>query len=244
MAADDDLRIAGESLVAWFSRTFDDLRAMNRDLCEMLEAASASDDDVARVARAGRDRCKGRVRDFLRDHPRVNGAGVIFSRSALGDGKGVIEWWVRDGKDGLARYQFEVNPLGQRFYDYEKLEWFMVSFRSGQQWLTGPYIDYLGVEEYVVTLTTRTELHGRPVGVTGLDITVSDLERELLPMLRAARRPALLLNSHGAVLVSTASRYSAGDLVPEGVAGFSAVPLVSADVQITLLVADENDGRS
>lgn len=239
MAADEVTRPAIEPIAGWFQRTFADLEEMNRDFRAVLEESAGAQDDVARLARAGRDRFQERVRAFLGAHPRVNGAGLIFSRSERGDGSGVTEWWVRDGEHGLARYRFENNPLGERFYDYERLEWFTTSFREGRPWLTGPYIDYLGVEEYVVTLTTRAEAHGRPVGITGLDITVSDLERELLPLLRSIRRPAALLNPHGAVLVSSASRFSTGDLVDDEQEGFTRVPLEILGAELSVLVADE-----
>jgi len=239
MAADEVTRPAVDAIAEWFSRLFGDIAAMNRDFSAVLEAASDPGDDVTRLARAGRDRFKERVRTFLAEHPRVNGAGLIFSRAAGGEGRGVTEWWVRDGDGGLARYRFEVNPLGQRFYDYEKLEWFTMSFGTGRPWLAGPYIDYLGVEEYVVTLSERAEAHGRALGVAGLDITVSDLERELLPMLRLAPGPAMLLNTHGAVLVSTTSRWGTGDLVADLPEGFTRVPLGVAEAELSLVIADE-----
>lgn len=237
MADVDVIRPAVDAITGWFSRLFGDLDAMNRDFRAVLEEASQPDDDVARLAKAGRDRAKELVRRFLVEHPRVNGAGLIFSRSARGEGKGVTEWWVRDGDGGLALYEFEVNPLGQRFYDYEKLEWFTVSLSTGRPWLTGPYIDYLGVEEYVVTMTVRSEVHGRAVGVTGLDIRVSDLERELLPLLRLAGRPALLLNPHDSVLASSSSRFSAGDVVHDVPEGFRRVPLPLENPPLTLVVS-------
>lgn len=237
MTTHDESLAALESITAWFTRAFAELDEMNRDFCRLLEEATGVDDDVTRLAKAGRDVFKERVRTYLREHPRINGAGLIFSRSARGEGKGVTEWWVRDGADGMTRYQFGVNPLGQRFYDYEKLEWFTVSVSTGRPWLAGPYIDYLGVEEYVVTLTVRSEVHGRAVGVTGLDIKVGDLERELLPLLRLAGGPALLLNPHDAVLVSSSSRFSAGDVVHDVPEGFRRVPLPLENPPLTLLVS-------
>ena len=242
MTTDDHAPLAADavnSVARWFTTLYADLAAMNRDVCAILAAASDPSADVARLAREGRDGIKERVRTILYERPHINGAGLIFSRSARGEGKGVTEWWVRDGDTDVTRYQFGVNPGGQRFYDYESLEWFTVSFTTGRPWLTGPYIDYLGVEEYVVTATTRAELHSRAVGVTGLDITVAELERELLPMLRLARRPCALLNAHGGVLVSSTSRYASGDLVPVAPAGFTRLPLPAMDASLSLLVADE-----
>lgn len=231
---------AVDAIAQWFTALYADLQAVNRDIGAILASASDATADVARLAKAGRDGIKDRVRVLLGQRPRVNGAGLIFSRSARGEGRGVTEWWVRDGEGDVTRYQFGVNPGGQRFYDYETLEWFTVSFSTGRPWLTGPYIDYLGVEEYIVTATVRAEVHGRAVGVTGLDMTVAELERELLPLLRLAQGPTALLNAHGGVLVSSTSRLAPGDLVTAPPAGFSRVPIPCADTTLSMLVA-END---
>ena len=242
MTSVDQIPLASPALDAvarWFTVLYSDLASTNRDIEGILATASDPSADVARLAKAGRDGIKDRVRVLLAERPRVNGAGLIFSRSARGEGKGVTEWWVRDGDGDVTRFQFGVNPGGQRFYDYETLEWFTVSFTTGRPWLTGPYIDYLGVEEYIVTATVRAEVHGRAVGVTGLDMTVAELERELLPLLRLERRPSALLNPHGGVLVSSTSRFAPGDLLTAPPEGFTRVPLPAVDATLSLLVADE-----
>jgi len=232
-----------DAVAQWFAALHADLEGMNRDIEVILSAASDPTADVARLAKAGRDGIKDRVRVLLGERPRVNGAGLIFSRSARGEGKGVTEWWVRDGDSDVTRYQFGVNPGGQRFYDYETLEWFTVSFTSGRPWVTGPYIDYLGVEEYIVTATVRAEVHGRAVGVTGLDMTIAELERELLPLLRLARRPSALLNPHGGVLVSSTSSLATGDLMTELPAGFRRLPIPAMGATLSLIVADDPAAR-
>lgn len=242
MTSDEDAAAAVDAVAQWIAELHLELEGMNRDIEAILATASDPTADVARLAKAGRDGIKDRVRVLLRGRPRVNGAGLIFSRSARGEAKGVTEWWVRDGDAGVSRYQFGVNPGSQRFYDYETLEWFTVSFTTGRPWLTGPYIDYLGVEEYIVTATVRATVHGRAVGVTGLDMTVADLERELLPLLRLARRPSALLNAHGGVVVSSTSRFASGDLVTVPPPGFTRVPVPAMDASLSLLVADEPVG--
>ncbi|WP_291045982.1 cache domain-containing protein [Herbiconiux sp.] len=223
-----------EAVESWFGSRFSHLAAMNDDFCALLEHGSTEGDDVSRVARSNRDGLKKRVRRYLREHPWADGAGMIFTRSAEG-GRGVIEWWERDSSHDVNRYSFGVDPTADRFYDYEKLEWFTKSFGAGSHWVTGPYIDYLGVDKYVMTLTVQSVVHGRPIGVAAVDLTMDDFERELLPVLREHPGPAALVTSHGSVLVSSTSRFVVGDLVGPLPPHFTSTTIASSGAPLALI---------
>lgn len=224
-----------DALSRWFTRAFADLDTLNADFCEHLEKASSPEDDVVALARLGRDGIKKRSKRFLAEHPAADGVGVIFARAADAEGRGVIEWWERDASLGVHRYAFGLNPAGDRFYDYEKIEWFVMTFGSGQHWITGPYIDYLGVDEYVVTLTAQSSVHGRPVGIAGVDIQMSDLERELLPLLQRFPGRAALVTTHGSVLASNTSSLIAGDRVRPAELGLKEHPLRASGASVTVV---------
>lgn len=224
-----------DAVTRWFTRAFADLDTLNADFCELMEGRSRSDDDIVAIARLGRDGLKKRTKLFLAEHPRVDGAGVIFSRAADTDGRGVIEWWEKDAAQAVHRYAFGLNPSGDRFYDYEKLEWFIMTFGSGHHWITGPYIDYLGVDQYVVTLTAQSMVHGRPVGVAGVDIKMSDFERELLPLLQRFPGRAALLTSHGSVLASNNGSMIVGDRIDASETGMTVHSLQISGAAITVI---------
>lgn len=227
----------------WFERVFSHLESMNGDFRDLLEQGSSVGEDVAKVARANRQGLKKRSRRYLRDHARADGAGLIFTRSSLGNGPGVIEWWERDAIHDVNRYSFGVNPTADRFYDYEKLEWFTTSFESGKHWVTGPYIDYLGVDKYVLTFSAQIRVHGRPVGVTAMDVLLDQFERELLPVLSAHPGAAALVTTHGSVLVSTTTQIVVGDLVPDVPEGFTSTTIDSAGASVRLLLGSGKPTR-
>ncbi|MET8427641.1 hypothetical protein [Nocardia sp. NPDC004860] len=228
MTESGDLAIGLDALADWFSRLFTELDAMNSDFVDLLEQGTNPADDVTDLARIGRAGIERRVQRFLLDHPSADGAGVIFTRSRTATHEGVLEWWKRDDANGVARQSFGVNPTHDRFYDYEQLEWFVTPFRSGRHWITGPYIDYLGIDEYVVTLTTRTVVHGRPIGVTGIDMRMADFERALTPLIHRVPAPAALLSSHYSVLVGNSSRFITGDRIERVPSGFHTTRLDAA----------------
>lgn len=232
MTAPDEL---AAGLDAWFTQIFAELDAMNLDFVDLLERDSTPADDVAKLARLGRSGMKRRVQRFLHEHPSADGAGLIFTRAQTDPREGVIEWWERDDANSVSRHMIGTNPTHDRFYDYEQHEWFSTPFRSGRPWITGPYIDYLGIDEYVVTLTTRTVAHGRPVGVAGLDIQMQDFERALVPIMRRIPGAAALLSPHYSVLVGNSSRFITGDRIDRAPSGFVSTKLDAAGATLYLL---------
>ena len=67
---------------------------------------------------------------------------------------------------------------------YIKAEWFKLPMATGQPHVTGPYIDLLCTDEYVLTFTHPLYKDGDFAGVVGLDVTAQSLERATLGLLR------------------------------------------------------------
>ncbi len=235
MTRDPSLDDPVDDLARWFADTFADIGTMNRDFTEVIERDTAPGDDVARLARDAREPLGERARRFLSDHPSADGAGLVFARPSDAASPSVIEWWERGPGGELGRCTFGVDPAGARFYEYDRLEWFTRAFHDGRQWIAGPYIDYLGVEHYIVTLTVQAVAHGRPVGAAGIDIRVRDLERALMPIMRRIPGEAAVLNPHNGVLVGNSSRLLAGDRLPEIPDGFRLTDLDETGPLLRLL---------
>jgi hypothetical protein len=80
--------------------------------------------------------------------------------------------------------------------------------------VTGPYVDYVCTDEYVVTSTAPVLVAGRMVGVVGVDTLVETLEETLLPIVGPAE--ATVVNDHGRVLASADHRLDAGTVLDLG----------------------------
>lgn len=211
-----------EALREWFADRFLQLADLGTKLVDGL---TFDPDGNLEVSAATRRAMKAAATHFLADHPVVDGCGLIFAHSALGTENGLLEWWVREDESRFARYSFGVVPGADRYYDYEQHEWFVRAFAEGRTAAVGPYIDYLGVEVYIVTLTLPAVINGRRVGAVGNDIQVDDLERELLPLLLRCDAEVALLSGRGSVILSNSTRFLPGELVESAPNGGTFHPL-------------------
>lgn len=214
-AAELSAAIAGVD--GWLHDRFAHLEKLSHDFTALLTLDEAGRLDLGETVRR---RLRGLAVRYLADNAVVDGCGLIFARSVLSFERGHLEWWVREDETRFARYSFGVVPGADRYYDYEHHEWFIRAFHEGTPALVGPYIDYLGVEAYVLTLTVPASVGGVRVGAIGNDIQVADLETELLPLLQRSGTEMALVGRHGNVLVGNSSRLLSGVFVPETGGGF------------------------
>ncbi|MBO1902150.1 PDC sensor domain-containing protein [Leucobacter weissii] len=229
-------RISGaelaEELRAWFVERFERLETLAGAFTELL-ACNAS--GHLQLNDSTRRKLKAVAEEFLAENETVDGCGLIFAHSALGTENGALEWWVREDESRFARYSIGVVPGADRYYDYEHHEWFFRAFNDGLPALVGPYIDYLGVEAYVVTLTVPAVLEAKRVGAIGNDIQVSDLGAALLPLLQSCESDAVLLGSHDNVLISNTSRLLPGEFFAPSGTDWASTPLSPASTGLRLV---------
>lgn len=136
------------------------------------------------------------------------GAGYVAGRDALADRALYLAWWQGDEQQLLG--ESEAPATGAPF-DYTRREWFRVPAQTGRRHVTGPYVDYVCTDEYVVTVTVPVHSGGRTVGVVGADVLVETLEDRLLTTMAAAG--ATLVGDHGRSMVSADHRLAPGTLV-------------------------------
>ncbi|WP_449282332.1 cache domain-containing protein [Leucobacter sp.] len=235
MSAPESVRETLDRLSSWFTQHFERLQSLADELISTLRF---SEDGLIEISDSTRRRLKSAAVRFLAEDETIDGCGLIFAHSALGTENGHLEWWVREDESRFARYSFGVVPGADRYYDYEHHEWFIRSFHEGTPALVGPYIDYLGVEAYVLTLTVPAEIRGTRVGAVGNDIQVADLEAALLPVLLDHPSAMALIGRHGNVIFSNSSRFLPGDYVPESLPGFRRARIDPAQAGVQLLYAD------
>ncbi|WP_017793482.1 cache domain-containing protein [Leucobacter salsicius] len=224
-----------EQLEAWFHERLARVEALAGELLGGLRLDDAGYLDLSESVRRRLKTVAGR---FLIANEFIDGCGLIVAHSALGTENGHLEWWVREDDARFARYSFGVVPGADRYYDYEQHEWFVRSFTDGESALVGPYIDYLGVESYVLTLTVPAVVSGKRVGAVGNDIQVQDLERALLPLLVEQEQPFALLSQSSNVLLSNSAGFLPGDLVTGQEPGYVRLQLEPKAMGLQLLYAD------
>ncbi|GAA2137966.1 cache domain-containing protein [Arthrobacter humicola] len=139
------------------------------------------------------------------------GAGFIANAGLLGPERSYIAWWQGpdlEPVDALAN--FSPNSISR----YVKAEWFRIPVETGQAHVTGPYVDFLCSDEYVLTFTHPVFTHpdGPVAGIVGIDVTVQRLERGAMPALRRIGDRATLVHADGRAVASAASDIDAGDL--------------------------------
>lgn len=140
------------------------------------------------------------------------GAGFIANAGLLGPERSYIAWWQGpdlEHVDALAN--FSPNSISR----YVKAEWFRIPVETGRAHVTGPYVDFLCTDEYVLTFThpVFTRPDAPVAGIVGIDVTVQRLERGAMPALRRIGGRATLANADGRAVVSAATDIDAGDLI-------------------------------
>ena len=110
----------------------------------------------------------------------VAGAGFLANAGLLGPERSYIAWWQGEEMEHVdALANFSPNSISR----YVKSEWFRIPVETGQAHVTGPYVDFLCTDEYVLTFTHPVfcRADGPVVGIVGMDVTVQRLERGAMP---------------------------------------------------------------
>lgn len=144
---------------------------------------------------------------------RVQGAGFVTAIGLLDPERWWLEWFVREEDSRVGRLEIQRDPTAIGFHDYQLSPWYAVPRTTGERHITGPYVDNLCTDDYTLTFTQPLVVDGEFLGVSGADIGVRTAERELLPVLRAVRQRAAVVNTDGRVLVSNSGELLCGDLV-------------------------------
>lgn len=174
------------------------------------------------------------IKDFLGTHSFVVGAGVIFSTDAIENRDGVLEWWIKRAQ-AIEKLEFDLTPGGERFYDYQNMPFFTSASQTGEQSMWGPYVDYLGLDEYILTYTSPLQVGGRFAGVAGCDIRIRQLEDIFMPALRAIPGDAALLNGSNRVVVGNSGAFLVGERIRNVPGDKRLVPIEVPHLGLSLL---------
>lgn len=233
---DDDVKYAADALTDWLGALCTKTDELARSVAALLEQdlgkSGNSKVDNAALVRLGEV-----AREFLTDNPVVVGAGTFIVSESVEAGSPAIEWWYRKYDIGLERLDVDRNPGSHRYYDYEKLPFFSAAAATGEQTLWGPYLDYLGVEEYILSLTIPFSIHDKFMGIAGCDIGIKDLEPLIMPTLRSIPRHAALINSSNRVILGNSGRYLVGERIKPDLPNQQRIALGVPHLGLSLLYA-------
>jgi hypothetical protein len=146
--------------------------------------------------------------------PGLAGTGVIVAPGVLADQPRWLEWWRRPAVAGdpfPLTVDLDTGNIGS--YDYPLAPWFDVPCRTGRRVVVGPYVDYAGTDEYILTFAIPITSEAGFLGVAAADIRASDFERALLPTLNSAGPATALVNATGRVLASNNPATIVGSMV-------------------------------
>lgn len=195
-----ELTACVEQVERHFHRILDELEAMRSTLVALFDRgpvdSGAAQHSIRPLASA-----------FLATADLV-GAGFVAARGALSDEELYLAWWQGDDRHLLATSEA---PATGTPLDYTRHPWFRTPERTGQPYVTGPYVDFVCTDEYVMTSTAPVLSGGRMVGVVGADTLVETLEKLLMPSLRAAG--ATVVNDLGRAVASSDPHLATGSLI-------------------------------
>jgi DNA-binding FadR family transcriptional regulator len=191
-----------------FDRTVKLLEDIGHEVSSAFDEQPTSKELYAEVARHVLPSL-GQLDDF------VHGLGFMAEVGILPETHYWIEWWQRATDGTFDRdYSHQLDPTRDDFYDYGSKGYMTRPRETREPSAMGPYVDYGGVDDYLVTVSVPVVNNGVFVGIMAADIRVASLERSVAPWLAQADGLCVLLNSAFRVLLSNSVRYNVGVVVP------------------------------
>lgn len=201
---------AAATLSSWLSGVCAEVNKLASDISSHLERNLAGKPGIDAAALAGLHEYP---RDFLTRNTFAAGAGTFFAVDTLEPGAPALDWWARKEYGTVGKLNLDMTPGSSRYYDYEKLPFFSTPASTGEQSLWGPYVDFLGFEEYILTFAAPLSVQGRFTGVAACDIRIKDLEPIIMPTLRAISSDAALVNASNRVILGNSGLYLVGERI-------------------------------
>lgn len=144
----------------------------------------------------------------------VHGIGVAAEALVVQGAPFWMDWWQRSIDGSFVRDERHVlDPDRDDFYDYSTKDFFTGPRVSGAASAIGPYVDFGGEDDYLITVAMPLSSGDRFLGVTAADVLVSQLESIFAPWLARAPGPMLLINAEPRVILSNSVAYHVGDVL-------------------------------
>lgn len=172
----------------------------------------------------------------------IDGLGFMADVGAIPGTDLWIDWWHRGPEGVFADKRHNLDRNHANFYDYTLRDAFGRPSKNGEPSVEGPYFDFGGVNDYVLTFSFPVFVEDKFVGVTAADLLIADMESHLAPWLVASGAPRLVLDPDCRVIVSNSATQIVGDLVPTS-SGFEVLPVGRFGWRVATAASQVADGR-
>jgi len=151
------------------------------------------------------------IKKTLNHHQYCSGTGFASHIESAGAVREywLLEWWYKKDK-GLKQVSLDLDQATQQRLDFRTFEWFQTPVAEGKAYIHGPYVDYICNTSLTLTAAVPVLIEGQVLGVAALDILVSRVEEELLPL--CGKEKIILTNLDGRIIFSTSPRLRIGEL--------------------------------
>ncbi|WP_197415270.1 cache domain-containing protein [Mycobacterium sp. M26] len=132
--------------------------------------------------------------DLLTHEHGIWGMGFVAAPFVVDGRERYMAWWQRN-HERVARLRLNFDPTSIDVYDYLQMDWYQLAQRGQARVAYGPYVDYSGSDLYTITATIPVVADGAFLGVAGADLSVGDVERALIEVLRQTPQDAVVVNT-------------------------------------------------
>lgn len=138
------------------------------------------------------------------------GYGFVAAPDVVDERARYLCWWQRSDRE-VRRLQLNFDIEDVNVYDYLDMDWYTRAEETRRPVIQGPWVDYTGSDQYVLTMAVPVVHESHFLGICGCDVVMTQLEVELLPRLRRLPEEAFLVNSNRQVVISNSPRWIPGD---------------------------------
>lgn len=194
------------------------------EITRMLSAVTGVLDGLAAEAASamelppGEDELRSRLSGpalagLLESTAELEGVGYVAAPGAVPGREFWIAAWNRTPDGVSVDNSHAMDPGRADFYDYVKQDFYAVPLRTGKLWAQGPYVDYGGRDDYIVTFSKPVNVGGRFVGVVAADIAVASIEAELAPWLTMDSDVRIVISAERRVIAGSSANNVVGDVL-------------------------------
>ena len=201
---------ASSDIGDWFAEIYDDLTAMAAACCDSLRVARGA---KATLTEKHLRAIQPAASAFLDRHRTPMAAGIVLGPAVFDSEVGAVEWWLRGESGSPQRLVFNLSPKDPGFYDFVTYEWFAEVVSTGKPAIQGPYLDYAGMDKYILTSMVPFTFDGSLIGTAGCDTEVRELETVITPILRTIPGDAALVSKFDRIIVGNSGRFLVGNRV-------------------------------
>lgn len=205
-----ELENASGVIGEWFDSVYRDLVTMAAE-CEhdLLAARGTKPELTEKHLRAVRPSASR----FLERHSIPEAAGIVLGPGIANNDAGSVEWWRRGEQGETSRIVFTLSPEIAGYYDFVTYDWFADVVSTGKPAIQGPYLDYAGMDQYIMTSMVPLSLGGVLIGTAGCDTEIRALEAVAMPVLRRIPADAALVSQLDRIIVGNSGRFLVGNKV-------------------------------